>query len=109
MTNTSSNLRCEHETGPWPVDQKWPTCLKCEVEQARAKVADLIKAQAEEIELLKRTYNQLFDAYKTLESKPDETTGKGYCRRCNTRHNRLYCPDCGLWLIPAAGSSVEST
>lgn len=24
-----------------------------------------------------------------------------YCRRCDAKHHRAYCPDCGLKLIPA--------
>lgn len=35
---TDSNKRCEHETGPWPAGQKWPACLKCEIERLRAKL-----------------------------------------------------------------------
>lgn len=37
----------------------------------------------------------------------EKTPGKGYCRRCDTRHHRVYCPDCGLKLFPATAEKTS--
>lgn len=43
---------------------------------------------------------------------PDEKSALlpgGYCRRCAAQHQRVYCPDCGLKLIPAERRPEETS
>jgi hypothetical protein len=70
-------VRCEHETGPWPAGQKWPNCLKCEIERLRPMAESWQSYEAAQDRKGSRveTSAQLYAVYKrSLEKHDDEST-----------------------------------
>lgn len=66
------------------------------------KIDDLIAERDLAVEQLQQLSKlQPLDLRRLLERETSARQGKGYCCRCDARHDRVYCPDCGLKLIAA--------